>query len=609
MGDSPVLLIGNGAIARGLLESGCEVATAYPGTPSTEILEEVIEQAAACGADVTTEWSVNEKVAFDVALAAAICGKRSATALKQVGLNVASDSLLSAAYTGVVGGFLIVCCDDPGPHSSQTEQDSRLFSLFAKVPVFDPSSPAEARDMVPAAFELSERHGIPVMLRLTTAVCHARQPIRPRPLAPTARPANFKKDPERWAATPRFRLQLHRELNAKLDAIRGEFERSPFNREDPGTGPLGIIAGGMAWAVVRDLLREEGRSVPMLKIATPHPLPLDRVMRFIERHERVLVIEEPDCAIEIQIPDRRKVHGRLTGHVPRQGELTPEELAAIVLDGRAPDTGTGAGPGASGSEAAVPDLPPGPPPTLCPGCGHRAAFYALRMALPRAIFSGDIGCYTLGVNQGALDTCLDMGASITLANGFWHAHRRDKLDRPIVGIIGDSTFFHAGIPGLLNAVVSGARFVVLVVDNGTTAMTGFQPTPADHGASIEGIVRALGVPFVETIDPFRTDDMIALLKRAHAFTQEAKGGMAVVVARRPCALCKAPERQGIVEVAADKCNGCDFCLKYCGCPALVKDPATGKVHIDRVRCNECGNCIGTCPKEAIHVRPRTEVRS
>ncbi len=588
--NSP-LLLGNGAIARGLLESGCEIATAYPGTPSTEILEETIAQARDAGVSITTEWSINEKVAFDVALAASLCGKRSAVAMKQVGLNVASDSLLSAAYTGVVGGFVVVSCDDPGPQSSQTEQDSRLFTLFAKVPVLDPSSPREARDMVAAAFDLSERHRVPVLLRPTTAVCHARQPVPIRPLNPETRPAKFVKDPSRWAATPRFRLQLHKELNAKLEAIRREFEESPFVREDAGIGPLGIIAGGMAWAVVRDLLRDEGRSLPLLKIGTPFPLPLGRVMRFVERHERVLVLEEPDYAIEMQIPDRRKVLGRLTGHVPAHGELTPETIASIVRDGR------------SSPALDAPSLPPGPAPTLCPGCGHRSAFYALRLALPRAIYSGDIGCYTLGVNQGALDTCLDMGASITLANGFWHAHRRDGSDRPVVAIIGDSTFFHSGIPGLLNAVTSGARFVVLVMDNGTVAMTGFQPTPAVAGAAIEGIARALGVRFVEAIDPFRTDDLIALLRRAHEFTRGADGGMALVIARRACALCVPPESKGRVTVEPEECTGCDICLKYCGCPALVKDTATGKVRIDRFRCNDCGNCIDVCPPGAILARP------
>ncbi|MHC4341946.1 MAG: hypothetical protein ACYSX0_17235, partial [Planctomycetota bacterium] len=260
------LLLGNGAIARGLLEAGAEVVTAYPGTPSTEILEEVLRQRRELDREVVAQWSVNEKVAFDVALAAAICGKRSATAMKQVGLNVASDSLMSAAYTGVEGGFVVVACDDPGPHSSQTEQDTRLFALFSKVPVLDPSTPREARDMARFAFELSERHKIPVLLRPTTRICHSRQPVIPGKMDTKTRVAKLVKDPARWAATPRFRLELHRELNEKLEVIRREFEDSDFNEEIDGKGPLGIIATGHVRAIVRDLLEEEGLEIPFLGI-------------------------------------------------------------------------------------------------------------------------------------------------------------------------------------------------------------------------------------------------------------------------------------------------------------------------------------------------------
>lgn len=577
------VLLGNGAIARGLLEANAEVVTAYPGTPSTEVMEEVLRQARALGLDVAADWSVNEKVAFDVALAAAMCGKRAATIMKQVGLNVASDSLLSAAYTGVVGGFVVVACDDPGPHSSQTEQDTRLFALFAKVPVLDPASPREARDMARFAFDLSERHGIPVILRPTTRVCHARQPVAPGPIDASARKARFVKDPARWAATPRYRYLLHEELNGKLDRIRAEAEESPYNGEEAGEGRLGIIASGHAWATVRDVLREEGKRVPLLKIGTPYPLPLERIRRFVDAHDRVIVLEEPDAAIELQMPDRGKVEGRLTGRVPPQGELTPEVMAHLL--GLAP---------------APAPLPPGPPPELCVGCGHRAAFLAVHRALPKAIFSGDIGCYTLGLNQETLDTCLDMGASITLAMGFDRAHRRDGLDVPIVAFIGDSTFFHAGMPGLLEAVTSGARITVVVLDNGTVAMTGAQPTPAEGGAGIERIARGLGARFVETIDPYAVDDMVALVRKAHAFTRSPGGGVAVVVARRACALEVPPRERIPVEVDAAACNRCDHCLRFFGCPALVEDPGSGKVAVDRAYCVECGVCVDACPPGAIH---------
>lgn len=565
------LLLGNGAMAVGLLESGCEVATAYPGTPSTEILEELQRLSRRLGIDVTTQWSVNEKVAFDLALAASLCGKRAACAMKQVGLNVASDSLLSAAYTGIVGGFVLLVADDPGPHSSQTEQDTRLFALFAKVPVLDPSSPLEARAMVREAFEISERHRVPVIVRPTTRVCHARQPVPIEIPTTPRRPAKFVKEPGRWAATPKFRLELHRELNGRLDALRNEFANSTFNSGEGG-GTLGIIAAGHAWAVVRDVLAEEGRRVPVLKIGTPYPLPVDRVMRFVDRCQKVLVLEEPDHAIEIQIPDRRKIRGRLTGDVPPQGELTPEAIAGILgIPSPAPPAG-------------------GPPPRLCLGCGHRAAFFAIRKALPNAIFSGDIGCYTLGVNQRALDTCIDMGASITLADGFHLA----KAEVPIVAIIGDSTFFHAGLPALLNAVTDGARILVVVMDNGTVAMTGGQAPPP--GADIEKVARGIGVQFVETIDPYQVDETVALVKRARAFTKST--GLAMIIARRPCALAVPPKEKVRVDVN-DLCDGCDYCLKFCECPALVKDPVTGKVFVDHDRCIDCGMCISMCPLKAI----------
>jgi indolepyruvate ferredoxin oxidoreductase alpha subunit len=582
--NEPELLLGNGAIARGLLEAGCEVVTSYPGTPATEILEEVLRQKKAAGIDIHAEWSVNEKVAFDVALAAAMCGKRSATAMKQVGLNVASDSLLSAAYTGVDGGFVVVPCDDPGPQSSQTEQDSRLFALFAKVPVLDPSSPREAREMVRAAFEISERHSIPVMVRPTTRVCHARQPILPHPFDRPERRVRFHRNPARWAATPRHRLTLHQELNTKLEAIRAEFEESTWIVEEGPGSSLGIIAAGPTYGTIRDLLREDGREVDILKVGAVYPLPVQRIARFIARHERIIVLEEPDFAIEIQILDRLKVEGRLTGRVPSHGELTPEAVAA-VLDGIAVRS----------------VAPTGPAPRLCPGCGHRAAFFALHTALPNAIVAGDIGCYTLGINQKTLDTCLDMGASITLAQGFYLVHRRDGLDTPIVAVIGDSTFFHAGIPALLNAVVTDSRIIVVVLDNGTVAMTGHQPTPAGSGASIELIARGVGVRFVETIDPYRVEDLVALLKRARAFTRAPSpdGGVALVVARRPCALIEPPEVKIPVEVVADGCDGCGYCLKFCECPGLLMDEATGKVRIDPVRCIDCGNCIPACPWGAI----------
>jgi indolepyruvate ferredoxin oxidoreductase alpha subunit len=597
------LVLGNGAIARGIIESGAAVATAYPGTPSTEILEEIVRFKKAEALDIYTEWSVNEKVAFDVALAASIRGHRSATAMKMVGLNVASDSLLSAAYLGVKGGMVVVPCDDPGPYSSQTEQDSRLFSIFAKIPVLDPSTPREARDMVGYAFELSERHELPVIIRATTRICHARQPIDLRqPIAPKT-PERFKKDPHRWAATPRHRLTLHGLLNEKLAKICDEFEaETPWTKvlDEDVSSRAGIIASGAVFAVARDLLEELGLKVPILKLGTVYPLPLRRVTAFIEGFEEILVLEEPDAAIEYQIPDRQRVRGRLDGTVPPQGELLPDVVREVL------------GKVLPGVESPPPSLQVErvvEPPRLCPGCGHRPAFYSMRKAFPRAIYPGDIGCYTLGMNTRAVDTCIAMGASITVASGFYHAMKREGLEKiEIVATIGDSTFFHAGIPALLNAHVTDARFVLLILDNDIVAMTGFQPTPATGrqadgrevpSTTIRQVVEGLGIEFIEEIDPYETDDLIGLIKRGHEHTRQPDGGVAVIIARRPCVLRSTPGRSTPAEIVPDNCDGCQICLKLFGCPSLLWNADTEKVEIEHRTCVECGICIAVCPNEAI----------
>ncbi|HZY43453.1 MAG TPA: indolepyruvate oxidoreductase, partial [Anaerolineae bacterium] len=331
------LLLGNDAIALGMVQNNCRVVTAYPGTPSSEILAGVVKFKKQLNREIYTEWSANEKVAFEIALAASWSGLRAATTMKQVGLNVAADPLFSAAYTGVVGGFVIVTCDDPGPQSSQTEQDSRLMALTAKVPVFDPATPAEALAMMQAAFELSERHRIPVIFRPTTRVCHAVQSVdvngsTPNPLL--AAKTGFKKDPQRWAATPAFRLKLHHELNAKLQAIEAEFETSPLNfinRSDAETDrKLGLIAGGVTYQVALQALAELGVRVPVMKIGTPYPLPRKKVAEFIAQFDQVLVLEEPDACIELQIADRTHVTGRLDYAVPNAGELSPEVISAVL---------------------------------------------------------------------------------------------------------------------------------------------------------------------------------------------------------------------------------------------------------------------------------------
>jgi indolepyruvate ferredoxin oxidoreductase alpha subunit len=479
------ILLGNGAIALGLVESGCQIVTSYPGTPSSEILPEVVRFVKSEKLDTYVEWSTNEKVALDTAFAAAITGKRAACCMKQVGLNVAADSLMSAAYIGTVGGLVIISCDDPGPHSSQTEQDTRFMARLAKVPVLDPSNPQEAREMVGLAMDISEEFRIPVILRPAIRVCHAQQNISFGPIKRNNQKASFEKNPQRWAATPRFRLILHGELNKKLKEIGKKFENlSRYNFHNLESGkqyPFGIIAGGVPYSVIRDLLSEEKRTdIPVLKIGTPYPFPESLAIEFMAACQKLLVIEETDTLIEYLLRDREKVMGRLSGHVPPEGELVPHVIHTLInnvleelnLEPFQAD---------DDHEAVqlVKDLQlPVRRPTLCPGCPERAAFFAIRKTRPKAIFTSDIGCYTLGLNLGAVDTCLDMGAAITMASGFYHSFAQDSIEQPIVATIGDSTFFHSGTAGLLNAVYNGSRFILVILDNQTTAMTGMQPTPA-----------------------------------------------------------------------------------------------------------------------------------
>ncbi|MEW6667607.1 MAG: indolepyruvate ferredoxin oxidoreductase subunit alpha [Thermodesulfobacteriota bacterium] len=611
------ILLGNGVIALGLLEAGCQVVTSYPGTPSSEILPEVLRRVKSEKLNTYVEWSTNEKVALDNAFAASITGKRAACCMKQVGLNVAADSLMSAAYMGTVGGLVIISCDDPGPHSSQTEQDTRFMARLAKVPVLDPSTPQEAREMVGAAFEISEEFRIPVILRPAIRVCHARQNITLREMPRPDRKGSFQKDPGRWAATPRFRLILHGELNRKLEEIRKRFEGlSGFNFHSLEQGkkyPLGIIAGGVPYSVVRDILLEEGRSdVPVLKLGTTFPFPESLASEFMSACDRVLVIEETDTLIEYLLRDRQRVLGRLTGHVPQQGELVPEVvykvLSKALIDQNLPPLREAEDPEA---DELVKSLKlPVRKPTLCPGCPHRAAFFAIRKARPKAIFTSDIGCYTLGLNLGAVDTCLDMGAAITMASGFYHSFQQDRVEQPIVATIGDSTFFHSGTAGLLNAVYNGARFILVILDNLTTAMTGMQPTPAlgiradgsqGKAVSLERTVAGCGVDYIQVLDPYDIKNMTDSLKKATEYLKEPEGGIAVIIARHPCLIAYREKAvpQKMTVIVTEKCGECNFCMDRFECPALYHDQELGRTNINRQICSNCGVCLQICPKGAI----------
>lgn len=596
------ILMGNEAIGRGLVEQHCTLVAAYPGTPSSEILASVVSFAGETGAMIHTEWSVNEKVACETALANSMAGRRSAVAMKQVGLNVAADPFTRATYLGVTGGFILIAADDPGPHSSQTEQDSRLFAHFAKAPVFDPSSPRESKEMVAEAFALSEKYEIPVILRPTTRICHARQNVFCGLPDPTGQKATFKKDPGRWVATPQFLTGLHRLLNEKLDRISEESAFRPILHAGDGSRPrVCIVASGVVFAHARELLAGLGPAgkIDLYQVRLAYPLHRQFIGKIKEEYEKILVLEETDSVVEMQFADAR-IRGRSSGDVSRQGELTPdivEEILRKFLD--------------------LPTNPADPPskrgvrPSLCAGCGHRAAFYAIRETFPDGIFPSDIGCYTLGMNFGAVDTCHCMGACISQGAGFYHAYAANGENFPtIVVTIGDSTFFHSGIPGLINAVFQGARFILVILDNGTTAMTGHQPTPQNgilaDGKSgkkinIPDIVRAAGVAFLRETEAYDIANVTSMLKEADAFIRAPEGGIAVVIAKHPCIVDRgARAAQTVYRMRiTEECIACRSCIEDFECPAIGFDEDQNRARIDPNRCIGCGVCRNVCPVGAI----------
>jgi indolepyruvate ferredoxin oxidoreductase alpha subunit len=594
-------MLGNEAIANGLMENGCVVATSYPGTPASEILGAFAALDKKGPGQRHIQWAVNEKIAFEIAYTASMAGLRAAVSMKQVGLNVASDPLMSAAYLGVKGGFVVVSADDPGPHSSQTEQDSRLMAMMAKIPVLDPDSPRQAKDMVKTAFELSEAFEIPVMLRPTTRVCHARQDIEPGEVLPGKRNADFQKDPARWAATPKFRLHLHRELEKKLDAVSRHQKTAPIRLNDAAESSKALVVSGVAAAHAKEILKDLNLwdIIPVYQVLQPFPLHLEFISHMIHTYSDILVIEETTGIIEMQLSDRHRVRGKLTRSVPGVGELLPETIQKIISEFAGIDT----------QDIDVPSEP-GVRPTLCAGCPHRAAFFAVKKAAPKGIYPSDIGCYTLGLNLGAVDTVLCMGAAVSQAAGFYHAYKHETKQPDIVATIGDSTFFHAGVPALIDAVVQNVRFVLVILDNRTTAMTGNQPTPAMgmgacgetlNSVDIERLVIGCGVQFCRVGDPYHLNEFVALLKDAIQYSRE--NGPAVVISRRPCLIDRSREEKPgwepmEVEVA-DTCDGCGYCIDHFECPAMVLNQNEKKVCIDTVLCNGCGVCISVCPKKSI----------
>jgi len=598
------LLLGNEAVARGALEAGCRVAYSYPGTPASEILPAFQRWADYQGEDVICRWAINEKVAYELALAAAYTGHFAMVSMKQVGLNVAMDPFMSSAYTGVKGGLVLVSVDDPGPHSSQTEQDSRQMAMAARVTVLDPSSPAEAKEAVKEAFSISHRYQMPVMVRPVLRVAHSRQNVTLDTPNPPPQEIGFEKDPARWAATPVHRYRLHLELNQKVARLQQDEEQriaSQLRELEPG--PFAIVASGIGWAYAKDVM---GEDCPVIRVRQPYPIGREILEEIQRLFKAVLVVEETDPVLEASFPHSSGVFGRLTGHIPWAGELTPEAIkeAVAVVAREEVSFQLGKIPSSHGLRASPPESSGVDPsahekgeeaaarPRLCPGCGHRPVFYLMKRLFPKGIFPGDIGCYTLGVNLGAVDTCLCMGAAVSVASGL-RAALRDNL--PIVATIGDSTFYHSGIPPLVDAVEAGASFVLVVLDNSTTAMTGGQPTPAVRGPAIEEVVRGCGVSFVRRVHTYQVGELEKTLLEAGAFSTSGRG-VAVLVCESPCVVYGKVNREHPVTIT-DDCIGCGICVERFECPALYMEGK--RAMVDSAACTGCRVCVSVCPKGAI----------
>lgn len=666
------LLMGNEAFAHAALEAGVNVVAGYPGTPSSEVVETVAKlHGQGVAQDVHVEWSTNEKAALEMLAGASYCGARVLYTCKQVGLNVASDALMSLNYVGVRGGCVLFVADDPGPISSQTEQDTRRFGSFAKVPVLDPCSPDQGVAMMKAAFELSERYDTPVIVRPTTRICHAstffevQEETHGRPL-----PANgFQKDPK-WVIFPKRAYEAHGEIIRRLARMAWDFDFDPvfsqFNQvfegggiaapreaaaaaaaasatavgsaqaagaDDASSAPIiGIVAGGVSVAYAREALGLIERAaaaadvaVPryrFMAVGTPYPFPAETAAAFAAGLTDVIVFEELDSVLEeemLKLAGARglnlRVQGKLTGSANDRGENSTENIAGRL--GRFFDrtSGTDGVAGlvdraiAGGNGLAYDGPLPVRPPVLCAGCPHRGSFYAVKRALGKrpAALTGDIGCYTLGNAQplDAVDTCLCMGAGLTMAQGFAVAEPGKKA----VAFIGDSTFFASGMTGVANAVYNGHDVTFAILDNATTAMTGSQPHPGTgvtlmgekrRPIVIEEVLKGLGIECITFANPHSLEGATEAARRAIDFE-----GPSAVIFRAPCIQLKKPAAPVAIDV--DTCTGCKKCITSIGCPGIGFDEARrgpvsrerGQAFVDGSLCDGCGLCVQVCPFNAI----------
>ena len=627
------MIMGNQAIALGALKAGVNLCAGYPGTPSSEIIEFISKYKEKTGTYV--EWSVNEKAAVEVAAGASYAGSRTLVTMKQVGLNVASDPVMCLSYVGVKGGMVIVSADDPGPISSQTEQDTRTFAQFSKIPCLDPSSPQEAFEMVQKAFELSEKYSTPVLLRPTTRVDHAYQSLEMPELSQSLSKGEFEKNPNRWVIFPRLSFANHKKIFERNEKVLpkefSQEEYKSFNnieridlsfveeKSSTDRKSISFAAGGISYAYLKEaltIIKNENpqniqiQSAKILKIGTPYPFPESLAKEFLNETEQVIVFEELDPVIEEKLificgknQLKTKIHGKLDETVPCAGELSVEIIKNIILQ-----------------KAGIPNLQenqkekidlPVRPPVLCAGCPHRGAFYAVKQAMKgkKTVYCGDIGCYTLG-NASPLDmtdTCLCMGADITMAQGFYH----NEPDRFCFSFIGDSTFFASGITGVVNAVYNQSHQTICILDNSTTAMTGHQPHPGTgvtmmgeivEKISIPKILEAIGVSPIIEVNPFDLEKSIEAVKNA---TQSE--GVSAVIFKSPCISIASKlgyKFSGAKKVENTKCLACKKCINELGCPALVLSEETnskGKnfAAIDSSLCTGCGLCTTICPVNAI----------
>jgi len=582
---SRTLLSGNEAVARGAWEAGAIVGVGYPGTPSTETLQRFAKLPG-----VYAEWAPNEKVALEVAAGVSMAGGRAIVAMKHVGLNVAADPLFTLAYTGVRGGLVILVADDPGMHSSQNEQDSHNYAAFARVPMLDPSDSQEALDFTRQAFEISERFDIPVLVRSTVRVSHTKTLVREGARVGESGLPPYETEPSKWVMMPAMAKCRRADLDRRIEELAEFAEKSELNHGLLRDDSIGIVCSGVCYEHVREALPDAST----FKLGMTFPLPADRLAEFAASVATLHAVEEADDYLARSI---RSLGITVAGvPLPRSGELSPG-LIRQAFGVAAPEL-----------REAETDLPPRPP-LMCPGCPHRPVFQALRKA--KAVVTGDIGCYTLGALKplAAMDSCVDMGASIGMAHGVELAGGTGM--RPVVAVIGDSTFAHSGVSALMNTVYNGGTGTILILDNRITAMTGHQGNPLNgitlqervsHEVDLVGLVKALGVDRVRVVDPHD----LAAVEEALA-EETASPELSVIVYRAPCALL-VKEKADPYAVDEDACTKCGVCIKL-GCPAIGKDERTSKAVVDTAICVGCGQCEQVCRYDAIvHTGPACDFK-